>query len=97
MDRCVADLSWGVLLTSCGRRRHVIRRRRCDDSLGDARRRRCQRAERHVKAPGDPAPAAEQEDEVLDELADTGAPIRPIGEVLRGDPAAVLARFREQS
>lgn len=42
-------------------------------------------------------PAAEQEDEVLDELADTGAPIRPIGEVLRGDPAAVLARLREQS
>ena len=42
-------------------------------------------------------PATEQEDEVLDELADTGAPIRPIGEVLRGDPAAVLARLREQS
>lgn len=42
-------------------------------------------------------PAAEQDDEVLDELADTEAPIRPLGEVLRGDPAAVLARLREQS
>lgn len=41
--------------------------------------------------------AAEQEDEVLDELADTWAPIRPIGEVLRGDPVAVLGRLREQS
>lgn len=41
-------------------------------------------------------PAVEQDEEVLDGLADTVTPIQSVGEVLRGDPAAVLARLREQ-
>ena len=41
-------------------------------------------------------PAVEQDEEVLDELADTVTPIQSVGELLRGDPAAVMARLREQ-